>query len=123
MIKTFGIEKEVTIQVDIESYSPYHHSCDRMSPDDPEEIEVHGWLVVGKKYIHLTGEQAEELNLEQLALDEIHQDKLEMRIDQALDRDVPELLFDRVNRQIELDEAKQVKDFVEDLQKIQGGRL
>lgn len=100
MIKTFSIEKEITIQIDIESYHAYHHSCDRMSPDDPEEIEVHGRMVIGKNFIPLTAEQEKALNLKQIALDEIHQDKLEMRIDQALEKDVPELLRVRVVNQI-----------------------
>lgn len=120
MIKTFSIEKEITIQIDIESYHPYHHSCDRMQPDDPEEIEVHGYMIIGKNFIPLTAEQEKALNLEQIALDEIHQDKMEMRIDQALDRDVPELLVDRVVPRI--GSVAQIKDFVKDLQKIQGGR-
>ena len=61
----------------------------------------------------------------------------EKNYDNILKRDVPELLFDRVNRKIELDESldkkvfvenleveyEQVKDFVEDLKKIQRGRI
>jgi hypothetical protein len=46
--------------------------------------------------IELTDLQIEALNLEQEAFDYVKQERLENRIDQALERDVPELLKDRI---------------------------
>ena len=93
---TFEIEKSVNITVQIESYHDYHHSCDRMQPDDPEEIEISAFIMtkIGNKTykIELTDLQIEALNLEAEAYNYVKQQRLENRIEKALERDVPDRL-------------------------------
>ena len=94
---TFETTKEIDITVQIESYHDYHHSCDRMQPDDTEEIEISAFIMtkIGNKTykIELTDLQIEALNLEAEALDYVKQQKLENRIEQALNREpVPDRL-------------------------------
>ena len=114
---TFNIEKSVNIQVIIESFTPYHHSCDRMQPDDPEEIEISARMTIqkgNKVYnIGLTDNQIKALGLEQDAIDYIKQDRESARIDRMLDREpVPDLLMERIGS------VNQIRNFVKTAQNI-----
>ena len=102
---SFNIKKEINIQVIIESYFPFHHSCDRMQPDDPEEIEISARMTIqkgNKVYnIGLTDNQIKALGLEQDAIDYIKQERLESRIEQALDREpVSDRLREAIGREL-----------------------